>query len=59
MIRYWPMTVTLTLWTGLALAAAPPAPGAAPPAASGYVLTDLGSLGGSAEFRAFSLVRGQ
>src|SRR5436190_22952296 len=46
MISFQPMTVTLTLLTGLALAAALPAPGATLPAAPGYVLTDLGSLGG-------------
>jgi probable HAF family extracellular repeat protein len=46
MTRFWPMSVTLTLLVALALGAAPPVPGANLPAAPGYVITDLDSLGG-------------
>jgi probable HAF family extracellular repeat protein len=46
MSRCWPMTVMLTFLIGLALVAAPPVPGANLPSTPGYLITDLGSLGG-------------
>jgi probable HAF family extracellular repeat protein len=44
--RCWSMSVTLAVFASLLLTTGRPAAGATLPAAPGYVLTDLGSLGG-------------
>ena len=58
MTRFWPMTVTLTLLTTLALVAAQPAPGATIPGSLGYNITDLGNLGRDPTFPAAINARG-
>jgi probable HAF family extracellular repeat protein len=50
--------LSMTLLIGLALVVAQPAPGANLPAAPGYVITDLGSLGGGQTFPAAINVKG-
>jgi probable HAF family extracellular repeat protein len=57
MTRCWPLSVLLMLLIGL-LPAASPARGASLPAAPGYVITDLGSLGGGQTFPVAINVRG-
>lgn len=58
MVRRWPRAVKLSLLTGLVLMAGQAAQGAALPAAPGYLITDLGSLGGGQTFPVAINVKG-